>query len=295
MPSDLSHTLPRRVADNPQPSSDSNAKPPHLRALELKKVPRRAPEPARAKRQVWTFPTFSEQKAIQERAEKETISQSAIECPICQEGFYHDEVVIRVEGCGHAFHTTECFQPWFETGATTCPYCRGVLTKLTPGVWQRGEGVVPGDFYFLESPSGKYARAWNGNHPELWERNQVYHAWGNQWRASMTHRYEDVYDLVVDEPLGQSEEGFGSVEAEAGDLEEQELDLQETQPGRSFVVDEHDDLGHLLRDARIQLEKLKETLLDLSPEQQAEAEPIFRLLRLNLNSYLQLMEAHEGA
>ncbi|MCJ1436564.1 hypothetical protein MMC27_005944 [Xylographa pallens] len=288
MPSDLSTTIPRNATNNTHSSSDSsaNAKPPHLRVLEIPKPPTRAPEPTKPKRQVRTFPPLAEQAAIQERAEKATIAQNAIECPICQEGFHHDEAVIRVEGCRHTFHTTECFQPWLDSKANTCPYCRGALAKLTPGIWQRGAGVVPGDFYFLRTPPGEYLRAWNGNHPERWALKPVLHAVSGRWHAVVRHRYEDVIDLAWDEPLGTFEERFGSVEVEGGDVETQEAEV-----GQPLVVRE---LGETIQEARSQLEALRVALLGVSPEQAAEAMPIYQQLFQQLTSYLDLLEVQYG-
>ncbi|MCJ1379614.1 hypothetical protein MMC17_002716 [Xylographa soralifera] len=294
MPTDLSTTLPRKVTVDVHPNSDSNSKPPHLRVLEREEHTIRAPIPAKLERQVCVYPPLSEQIAIQERAEKETIAQNGIECPVCQEDFHHGEAVIRVEGCRHTFHTTECFQPWFESKAETCPYCRGTLARLTPGIWQRGEGVVPGDFYLSQVPSGQYVRAWNGNHPELWELSPVYYEWSGQRHATVKHRYEDVCDLIWDVPLGTYQELFGIVEAGLDDFGMEDLHLEElfseeVEEGQLLVERVLPELGETIQAARRQLEALRVSLLGLSPEQGAEAEPIYQLLFQNLNSYLDLL------
>ncbi|MCJ1402690.1 hypothetical protein MMC11_005911 [Xylographa trunciseda] len=287
MPSDLSTTVPRRVTENAPLRSDPSAKPPHLRVLE-EEPPLRAPAPAKPNRQAWTYPELSEQVAIQERAERATIAQNGLECPICQEGFRHDEAVIRIEGCRHAFHATECFQPWFETGTNSCPYCRGALTKLTPGTWQRGEGIVAGDFYLRQTASGHYLRCWNGNHPELWALGPRHQTASGEWRAMVRHRYEDLYDLVWDEPLETSAEPFGRIQRPTRLLVD-EFDMQEAEDRerRSEAQDWEDQgLEEVIRATRYQLDVLGDVLHDLNPEQLPEAEPMYQLLRLNLEAYL---------
>ncbi|MCJ1394106.1 hypothetical protein MMC18_006984 [Xylographa bjoerkii] len=332
MANDLSTTVPRKATHDIHPSPATNPTPPHLRVLE-EEPPLRAPAPAKPKRQVWKYPHLTEQFAMQETAEKETIAQNGLgkplplppshnltrspECPICQEGFHDDEAVLRIEGCRHTFHTTDCFKPvrnprpspkcplarrltrqqWFDLGSANCPYCRGALDKLTPGTWKRGEGVIPGDFYFKLLPTGDYSRFWNGGHPELWELSPLYHAASGEWHATVRHRYEAVWDLSWDEPLGTYEERFGSeglvVPADDG-LQRLEPEQPESEAPEPLVLRseprvrgvERAELQETIRVVRRQLNALGEMLRELEPEQALEAEPIYRLLRWNLLGYL---------